>query len=166
VQTLLSISEVHIDGLRDAVENTLAMFCGEGPAFINDEILADHGDMILGVISLIGEQSWSFMLGLPAETASHISERFAGFEIPFDSDDMGDVIGELVNVTAGSIIAQWEASGVKTEMSLPMVMRGSDIKLPLLDGLQRLRLNYEIEGKPFFLVLVAGEHRSLALSKR
>jgi len=89
----------------------------------------EQGDTILAVISLMGDLEWSIMLGLPSETAEKMTGAFAGFPIPFDSDDMGDAIGELTNIFAGEVKALLDTKGVHVEISLPSVMRASDLQV-------------------------------------
>jgi CheY-specific phosphatase CheX len=84
---------------------------------------------VAGVISFVGDGTWVFNLILPEQTATALVRKFAGFDIPFDSGDMGDTIGELVNVLAGDIVARLHAVGKNAQMSLPTLMRGQNIEL-------------------------------------
>src|SRR4051794_1774931 len=61
---------------------------------------------IMGVISFFGDPVWSFAMVLPEATALAATAAFAGFDIPFDSPDMGDMVGEIANVIAGDIVAR------------------------------------------------------------
>ncbi len=92
----------------------------------NDARLAEDR-VIIAVISLMGDIEWSVFLGLPSVTATLLCEKFAGFTIPFDSEDMGDAIGELVNILAGEVKAKLDAKGIKAEISLPSVMRAKSL---------------------------------------
>ena len=47
------------------------------------------------MISVLGDVDWAVFLGLPKATAEAVTEKFAGFAIPFDSNGMGDAVGEL-----------------------------------------------------------------------
>ncbi|MDB5312191.1 MAG: hypothetical protein JWO38_6393 [Gemmataceae bacterium] len=84
---------------------------------------------IMGVISFFGDSVWSFALVLPEGTAVAVAKKFAGFDIPFDSPDMGDLVGEMANVLAGEICSRLDARGMKAQMSLPTVARGHDVEL-------------------------------------
>ena len=79
---------------------------------------------VAGIISFIGETSWSLTWVLPREIAPVLAHKFTGFEIPFDSPDMGEMAAELVNVLAGDVVAQLEKRCIKAQMSLPTVARG------------------------------------------
>ena len=93
---------------------------------------AEHSaeaETVIATISLIGGVDWSLYLGLPRETAVAAAKAFAGFDIPFDSDDMGDAAGELANLVAGDTKIKLHERGLKVEISLPNVMRGSNISV-------------------------------------
>lgn len=114
-------------------------------------------DGITGIISLVGDVSWSLMLCLPRESAAALAVGFAGFEIPFDSADMGDVVGEMANVLAGDISARLDALGVKAELSLPMVLRGKEIDLLLPEGTPNARFIFDSPCGQFSAKIAAGE---------
>src|SRR5207244_10134077 len=111
-------------------------------------------DGVVGIISFMGGLSWSLMLGLPRETATALALAFAGFEIPFDSADMGDVVGELANVLAGGVSARLDTAGVAAQMSLPTVARGSDVELLLPGGLPSQRLPFASARGQFWVKVV------------
>jgi CheY-specific phosphatase CheX len=109
---------------------------------------------VVGVISYSGTLAWSFALILPEKTAKALAEKFAGFPIPFESSDMGDVIGEMANVIAGDISARLDAKGIVAQMSLPSVTRGHDMELFLPPGLPTLYHGYVTPQGPFWFRLV------------
>jgi len=84
---------------------------------------------IMSTISFLGDPSWAFALAFPEDAAVSIAKTFAGFEIPFDSPDMGDVLGEIANVIAGDISARLAKKGVSAQMSLPTVVCGDNVCL-------------------------------------
>jgi chemotaxis protein CheX len=86
-------------------------------------------DGVIGVISFLGDLDWSLSLGFPRETAVALSAKFAGFEIEFDSADMGDVIGEMANVVAGDVVARLADCGIQVQMSMPTVTRGHEMEV-------------------------------------
>lgn len=86
-------------------------------------------DGVIGAISFVGDLGWSVSLGFPRDTAVALSAKFAGFEIEFDSDDMGDVVGEIVNGVAGYIVAQLDERGIQAQMSIPTVTRGHELQV-------------------------------------
>ncbi len=148
--------------VRDAVMSTFAMFLGAAPAYTGILQADESREQIVSILSLVGERTWSLMLHLPRATAEALALKFAGFEIPFDSADMGDVAGELMNVVAGSVTAHLEAAGIKAEMGLPTVVSGSDLRLPLPEGLNRVQMGFHSDDGPFSMAVTEGDARHVA----
>jgi CheY-specific phosphatase CheX len=123
VQSMASPSAV-VDSLMASLDRTHSAFFGQKPVLRKDGNGLHDGPCIAGTVSFIGDISWSLTWVLTQETAPQVAAKFAGLEIPFDSSDMLDLAGELVNVIAGEIIAQLEKRGIKSKMSLPKVTRG------------------------------------------
>lgn len=129
---------MHSDCVPEAVISVFAATCGTAVApdpSSADEAFADS--TVMAVISLVGEVEWTLFLDLPAPSACLLAAKFAGFEIPFDSADMGDAIGELANILAGDIKARLDSRGVRADLSLPSVLRGEHVNLVLQKGLPR-----------------------------
>jgi CheY-specific phosphatase CheX len=82
----------------------------------------------------VSDQNWAFSLVLPNKTANALAKAFAGFEIDADSPDMGDFIGEVVNVMAGGITARLHAKGITARMSFPTVIRGENVSVLVPTG--------------------------------
>ncbi|HEX4612635.1 MAG TPA: chemotaxis protein CheX [Urbifossiella sp.] len=97
---------------------------------------------VMGVMSFFGDPVWSFALVMPEPTAVAAANGFAGFDIPFDSPDMGDMMGEIANVIAGDIVARLDRARIKVQMSLPTVARGHDVELLPPSHTQELRLHF------------------------
>ena len=119
------------DCTQQAVECVFNTIAGSKPEYVGHDEDKKIGDGVVGIISFVGDISWLLMLGFTRESASKIAGIFCGFEIDYDSADMGDVVGELTNVLAGDIISRLRSSDIKVAMSLPTVMRGHDVE-PLL----------------------------------
>ncbi|MCE5279991.1 MAG: chemotaxis protein CheX [Planctomycetaceae bacterium] len=113
-----------------AAVDILMMTCGLQPR--EDDVLDEtilHDAALMAVISLVGDVGWSVFIGIPQGTAEPLVQKFAGFEVPFDSPDMCDAIGELCNIFAGDIKAKLDAQGVRAEISLPSVTRGEKLSM-------------------------------------
>ena len=117
------------DCIATAADVTFQSICGVTPQVVPCPQEEPGGDMVLAVISLVGQVEWSVFLGLPQTTAVAAAAKFAGFPIPFDSPDMGDAIGELTNILAGQVKAILDKRGVKVEISLPSVMRAANLQV-------------------------------------
>ena len=89
----------------------------------------NHNGIVIAVISLMGDVDWSVLLGLPRKTATAVAEKFSGFEIPYDSEDMGDAVGELTNIFAGQVKSLLDQQNYKAEISLPSVIRADNMEV-------------------------------------
>jgi CheY-specific phosphatase CheX len=97
---------------------------------------------IMSTISFLGDPPWAFALAFPEGAAVTIAKAFAGFDIEFDSPDMGDLLGEIANVVAGDISARLAKKGIKAQMSLPTVVRGGNVSLLVPSGVSTTRLMF------------------------
>jgi len=119
-----------VDGVKGAVIEVLDSICGTS----SEHAAGEHAELasgVIGVISLIGQDAWSMMVGLPKDTAVAFARQFTGSEVAYDSRDMGDVVGELANIIAGQAAGRMEAAGMKANLSLPTIARGNGISVPL-----------------------------------
>ncbi len=102
---------------------------GEAPTVAPDGSSMTGSERVVGLISFSGDTPFVFLMGLPEKTAGPLVQKFTGFEFEFRGSDMGDVVGELVNVIAGDMVAQVERAGAKVAMGLPTVARGQDLDM-------------------------------------
>lgn len=125
-----SSSLTHTDCVATAAENCFQQLCGLDLQSDGSKPPACEEGTILAVISVgCSAFDWSIILGLPASTATAVAKRFSGFEIPFESDDMGDAMGELANIFAGLTQQELAKRGVNTDISLPSIMRGQQLSV-------------------------------------
>ncbi|HEY1186909.1 MAG TPA: chemotaxis protein CheX, partial [Gemmata sp.] len=119
--------------ISDAVEGAATTFfrgaCGltYAPDTEIDDSLVSAG--IMTTISFVGDLQWAFAMAFPEDAAVALSRTFAGFDIPFDSPDMGDVIGEIINVIAGDVVGRLAKQKLTAQMSLPTTVRGSNVAM-------------------------------------
>lgn len=142
---------------RDSVVGIFNSIFGAEPVFHEDNDKGKVGDGVVGIISFVGDVTWLLMLVLPKTSAQSISFKFTGFEVAYDSPDMGDVVGELANVLAGDIVARLSAQGIKVAMSLPTIMRGHDVEPLLPRGLPSEKLHYSIPDGDIYLKLAGAK---------
>jgi len=152
-----------IDAVQASLEKTYAAFFSEKPVLGANGQDRHTGPCIAGIISFLGDAPWSLAWILSQETAPMLAQKFAGFEIPFDSPDMGDVAGELVNVIAGEIVAQLEKRRIKAVMSLPTIARGSPLQLVPESGPSIVHLEYTSREGTFWLRLASAKGRSACM---
>ncbi len=124
------------DTATAAAVDTLNMTCGWEAEIIQGRAKLTPCDALVSVMPFVGDTNWQLALGLPQDTAVALVEQFAGFPIEFDSEDMADVVGELVNVIAGELTSRLCDNGLHVQMGLPAVVRGNDLELPVRAGQQ------------------------------
>ncbi len=112
------------------------------------------GPVIIGVIGVFGDLKWSIKLGLPKATAEAMCEKFAGFPIPFEEDDMADAVGEMANVFVGQVKRLLDAKGLAVEISLPAVMRAEEVEVLNQGVTCELRSCYNTEIGRFWTCLM------------
>lgn len=118
------------DRVKESVINTFASICGSEPSYIEQNGQSNSLNGIIGNIAVFNQQhTLSLMIVIPKETALKLSEIFIGVEIPFESNDMGDLVGEISNILAGDVAANIETVGFRGQSSLPTATRGSDLTL-------------------------------------
>ncbi|MFT4579980.1 MAG: chemotaxis protein CheX [Nitrospinales bacterium] len=149
------IPQVLTDVTRDSIFSIFNTIFGSVPKYSGDGDNKKMGDGVVGIISFMGDISWIVMLELPKESAKAMASKFCGFDIDYDSADMGDVVGELANVLAGDIVARMAKEDLKAAMSLPTIMRGQNVEPMLPSGLPLEKLHFDMpEGE--FLLKIAG----------
>ncbi len=147
----------HKECAKEAVEEMFASICQMSLA-PHELKLEDAPDTaaIVAVVSLVGDIAWTLCLGLPEGTAMAVAAKFAGFAIPFESNDMGDAIGELANVFAGNAKAKLDTNRVGVEISLPTVMRGKVVELLRGRGLPAYRWDFSSALGALWVEVIAG----------
>jgi chemotaxis protein CheX len=149
------------EAVQTAVELSMTSILGAKPQINLTNPDASGQGGVVGIISFLGESNWTFGLILPEAIAPALAKQFAGFDISFDSPDMGDVVGELANVIAGDIVAQLDKRKLKAQMSLPMVARGHDVELFGPTGRPQTTLEFRSNLGTFWCKLAAGKQGSI-----
>jgi len=143
------------DVSRDSILSIFNTIFGAKPSLNEGEEEKKLGEGVVGIISFMGDVNYIIMLALPKDSAIAMASKFCGFDIDYDSADMGDVVGELANVLAGDIVARMSKEDLKITMSLPTIMRGHDVEPLLPRGLPLEKLSFSMpEGS--FMLKVAG----------
>jgi len=149
-----------IDSVRQSVEVTFESISGSRPGFVESGGQDAPMNGIIGHITVFNSQhTLTLMVAIPRETALSLSEVFCGMEIPFESDDMGDLVGEVSNILAGEVAANAEQVGFAGQSSLPTVTRGSDLKLFLPNKPPTAQMRFEGSGGGFWVNLALCESR-------
>lgn len=121
------VNSEHTACVAEAASQIISATCGVTlePLGEDEDLATDS--VIIGIISLVGDIEWSVFFGLPSDTAVAAAAKFAGFEIPFDSADMGDVVGEMTNMLAGQVKLNLDQKGINANISLPSVIRAENM---------------------------------------
>lgn len=149
------------DVTRDSILSIFNTIFGSEPKLEGLENERTLGDGVVGIISFMGDVNYIIMLALPKDSAKAMASKFCGFEIDYDSPDMGDVVGELANVLAGDIVARMAKEDFKVGMSLPTIMRGHDVEPLLPRGLPLEKLQFSMTEGPFMLKIAGAKSGDL-----
>ena len=136
------VPSVLTESIKQSVLSTFATICGTALGYQGETASQATCDGVVGIIGIVGDEPFSLMLGLPRATAPALVEKFTGFPIPYDSADMGDMVGEFANFLGGDIVARLETHRVKASISLPTVIRGSNVEMLLPQGQPGCRLAF------------------------
>lgn len=77
---------------------------------------------VSGIITMSGDVTGTIVLSFPSDTAERLVTLFVGMEMPKDSPDFVDAVGELVNMVSGNAKASFE--GLNVAISCPSVIIG------------------------------------------
>jgi len=78
-------------------------------------------------------------------------------ELPFESDDMGNLVGEFSNILAGDVTANVEKVGFRGQSSLPTATRGSDLTLFMPNKPPTKKMKFTSENTELLLTMVLSE---------
>lgn len=158
-ETQQKFSLPHSDSVLEAVKEVFTMTCGT-EATLSDADLSDKmlDGVVIAVISIVGDVNWSVFLGLPRSTSEQLAKSFCGFDVEFESDDMGDVVGELTNILAGTCKQILDKRGVDVEISLPSVMRVEGIEILVQRESTSRKLFFESSVGCFWAGVVSGKN--------
>lgn len=154
------IPEEIVGMVKESVVNTFASIIDEQLTCVEDE---EEGGPLNGIVGNItvfnSKQTLSLMFAIPKDTALHLSKVFIGMEIPFESDDMGDLIGEIANILAGDIAASVEKVGFRGQSSLPTATRGSNLTLFMPTKPPKEEMKFSSTNTEFWLTMVLSESK-------
>lgn len=134
--------------LREAVtevfETMMFMDVEEAPA----PELIDHQSCILGSISFKGkfDGTLNMICTLPCATSITLNVLGLDDENEIDHSDIPDAIGEVANMTMGSIKAKLYQSVGDLSVSVPMVVSGEHLETELRKGDTLLETHVLVDG--------------------
>ncbi len=119
----------HQQVVPESARTILSTACSLETVLLEEDPDVRSGDVIFGLVSMLGSVNWTCALGLSRESSQGIVKAFAGFEIDFSQPDMGDAVGELTNLFAGQIKRSLAAHKETVEISLPSVVRAKGLSV-------------------------------------
>ncbi len=149
-----------VELVKESVINTFASICGSAPEYVQSNGQSEPLNGIIGNIAVFNQDhTLSLMLAIPRDTALSLSEVFIGMEIPYESDDMGDLVGEISNILAGDVAASIETIGFRGQSSLPTATRGSDLTLFMPNKPPTEKMKFSGPNGEFWLNMALSESR-------
>jgi CheY-specific phosphatase CheX len=149
------IPPVLLEQTVNAVVDGISKICGTAVRQDATYLGCENREKVVGAISFVGDLMWTMALILPHDSAETMAEKFAGFHIPFESLDMGDVVGEIINVLAGGLCGNLHAVGVSSQMSLPTVTRGNAFEIMLPESLVCQYFYFSTDDSDFCVEIMA-----------
>jgi len=126
-------------------KNYLGVDCTGGAPFLNTD--PQNLEEVTGIIGLAGETVGAVVLSFERETAIGIASRMAGKQYFNLSNEVIDIVGELVNIVAGN--AKKDLLEFRISISLPGVLVGSGSKIKWPTGVPVITIPFDSELGPF-----------------
>ena len=115
-----------IEQVKISVSRKLTSICQEEVKF--EKIVKEFNNDLVGIVSFIGDVSFILLIMLTDDQIRKISSKFVGVEMDTSSDEIGDLISEIANIVFGDIDMDLKKIDLRTERSLPTILKGKDIK--------------------------------------
>lgn len=125
--------------------NYLGVECATGAPYLNPD--PKNLDEVTGIIGLAGETAGAVVLSFSRETAIKLAGVMAGKQFFTLSNEVIDIVGELVNIVAGN--AKKDLLEFRISISLPGVLIGKDSSIKWPTGIPVITIPYTSELGPF-----------------
>ena len=123
------------------------------------------GDIILGLVSIVGAVQWAVGVGFTRDAAVGVASKFFGSATPFASPEMGDAIGEITNIISGRTKSLLTARDLEVTVSLPTVICASSFQM-LIQRRRKSAAAYTHFGSPvgkMWNMVTVGLHPGMVL---
>lgn len=118
----------HGDVVGDALKRVMRSVCDAELETTTEPFATTAGNVVFSMISIYGEVQWTISVGYEESAAVGVASRLAGEKISFDSEDLGDAIGEITNMVAGEIKRALINRNMQVQISLPTVLAATEIR--------------------------------------
>lgn len=125
----------------------LEVDCRSGAPYINTE--PQKISEVAGLIGLAGETVGAVVISFGRETAINIASKMSGTQYLALSNEVLDIVGELVNIVAGN--AKQGLMDFRLVISLPSIIIGNESKIRWPSGIPVITIPFESEFGPFYL---------------
>lgn len=110
-----------------------------------------HDRTLTGIVQITGDWSGAITVRCPTELASTFaSAMFAADPASLELDEVRDALGELTNMTGGSVKGMLPG---QCQLGIPAVAEGVDYTLAIPRGHPVCTLGFEYEGRPLEVVI-------------
>ncbi len=116
------------DSVGEAMTRVMRMIAGIDLVPSDEPFSATTGNTVISMISIYGEIHWTISLGFDEEAAVGVTSKLAGVPIDFESEDLGDAIGEVTNQVAGELKRALINRGLSVNISLPTVIAATQMR--------------------------------------
>jgi chemotaxis protein CheX len=118
--------------------------------------------LIVGSVGFTGEANGMVYLYMEMDLAAQIAAGITGMttaEIlqPDNNDIVKDVVGEITNMTVGTFKNGICDLGFQCKVTLPTVLRGSQLQVETVTGAQRWTFSFDVMGRPMIADLFIQE---------
>lgn len=109
--------------------------------------------LIVGSVGFTGEANGMVYLYMEMDLAAQIAAGITGMTAaemlsPENADIVKDVVGEITNMTVGTFKNGICDLGFQCKVTLPTVLRGSQLQVETVSGAQRWTFDFEVMGRP------------------
>jgi chemotaxis protein CheX len=125
--------------------NYLGVSCTSSAPYLNPD--AQSLDEVSGIIGLAGETIGAVVLSFSRETAIRIASLMAGRTYTTLSNEVIDVVGELVNIVAGN--AKKDLLDYRIVISLPGVIVGKENRIKWPSNVPVITIPFQSDAGPF-----------------
>ena len=123
--------------------------------------LGSKDPLVVGSIGFVGEANGMVYIYMHQEVAFSIAASMTGMsmaEVAGEFEIVKDVIGEVANMAIGTFKNGICDLGFNCRVTLPTVLRGSQMEVDSVQSAKRETFHYEFEGKPIVMDLFIQEN--------
>ncbi len=118
--------------------------------------------LIVGSVGFTGEANGMVYLYMEIELAAQIAAGITGMPAsellgPDGNEIVRDVVGEITNMTVGTFKNGICDLGFQCKVTLPTVLRGSQLQVETVANAQRWTFDFEVKGRPLIADLFIQE---------